>query len=502
MWQTDVPEGATALGYRRLVETFNIRSIPHFRWSYASGKIEKRILHFNDQNLTLYIYPSSYRLKDNIFEHLEFALKNEGFNLFILKKVLREISATEITAYLKTKPTGKYARMLWYLYEKYNVNQLPLADLNQGTYVNLLDPKQYYTGIPIRSPRHRIANNLLGNLNFSPLVRRTILLKQFEAKHIEQAAKELAKQYDPALLARAMMYLYTKETISSWEIEREKPENAKLAKFVGLLHKADSIGKLNEETFVDLQKNIVDPRFALNSYRDFQNYVGEEPTMGRLILHYISPRPENVRDLMNGLIHSFDVMEKSNTNPVIAAAVLSFLFVFIHPFEDGNGRMHRFLIHYVLARLKFTTEGIVFPVSAAIVRDMYHYDKTLESFSKPLNELISDYTIDDSGKMKIAQDTEDLYCYIDMTTIVEYLYECVDRTLVLDFQEELAFLADYDTIKRLCKDIVDMPDQKMDLFIKCVRQNGGKLSSRKRETHFMMLTEDEIQEMERIITKK
>ena len=44
-----------------------------------------------------------------------------------------------------------------------------------------------------------------------------------------------------------------------------------------------------------------------------------------------------------------------------------------------------------------------------------------------------------------------------------------------------------------------MPDQVLDLFIKCVRQNNGKLSARKREQHFSMLTDDEIRLLEQIV---
>ena len=61
---------------------------------------------------------------------------------------------------------------------------------------------------------------------------------------------------------------------------------------------------------------------------------------------------------------------RARTNdPVVAAAVSSFAFVFIHPFEDGNGRIHRFLIHHVLSRRGYSPPGVIFPVSAAILRD-------------------------------------------------------------------------------------------------------------------------------------
>ncbi|MEI8300130.1 MAG: Fic family protein [Chlamydiota bacterium] len=499
MWQVEIPEGAEPLGYKKLIEVFHLKTIPHFCFSYASLKWEKREIYWKDYSLTIYIYPSSCRLSENIFEHLEFALKHEGLNLYILKKVLLEINPTEITTYIQSRPTGKYARMLWYLYEEFNETKLLIPPLNKGSYVSLLDSNRYYCGSPRRSSRHRIINNLLGDVKFAPMVRKSVVLQEYEKKQINKKACEVVQQYDLEVLSRAMRYLYTKETMSSWEIEREKPDQAKLMKFVRLLSKADAIGTLSEARLIELQKNIIDSRFCLNAYRDFQNYVGEEPLPGQLIVHYIAPRPEDVRELMRHLIEVFDLSEKSGLNPVIAAAILSFIFVYIHPFEDGNGRIHRFLIHYALTRMKFTPEDVVFPVSSVIARDIRSYDKILESFSKPLMELITEYSVNDLGEMKVHQDTSDFYRYIDITAIAEYLYDCVDKTITIDFQRELIFLTEYDTIKRLCKEVVDMSDQRMDLFIRCVNQNQGVLSSRKRESSFGMLSDEEIHKMEDII---
>lgn len=495
----ELPEGAKALGYRRLIEVYQLGELKNYCWSYASPKWEKKSLHFKEPDFTLFLYPPSMHLSDNPFEHLEFALKHEGINLLILKRILELISENDLKNYILSRPMGKSSRILWYLYENFTKKNLVLPNLDRGSYIPLLDPKNYYCSKGKRSTRHRILDNLLGNLDFAPIVRRTSRLNEFEKKRIDEVAYLLTESYDPHVLARAMRYLYTKETMSSWEIERERPDNARLAKFVNLLHKADSIGPLSEQTLVNLQKAIVDPRFASEKYRDFQNYVGEEPGMGQMILHFIAPRPCDVYDLMGGLLHTFNLMEKSSIEPVVAAAILAFGFVFIHPFEDGNGRMHRFLIHYALARLKFTPEGIVFPISAAIVRDTRRYDKILESFSKPLMEMITRYKLNDIGEMDVQQDTKDHYSYIDFTSIAEYLFECVEKTVTIDFKEELSFLINYDKIKLLCKEIVDMPDQKIDLFIKCIRQNGGTLSAKKRDSHFKMLTSSEIERMRNVI---
>lgn len=45
-----------------------------------------------------------------------------------------------------------------------------------------------------------------------------------------------------------------------------------------------------------------------------------------------------------------------------------------------------------------------------------------------------------------------------------------------------------------------MPDKEIDLLIRCIRQNQGTLSKRKRETWFHMLNDAEIERIEKIIS--
>ena len=83
----------------------------------------------------------------------------------------------------------------------------------------------------------------------------------------------------------------------------------------------------------------------------------------------VPPRPDDVPALMEGL-QAF-IEESADLNPVIVAAVAAFGFVFIHPFEDGNGRTHRFMLHYFLSTRGVTPENFIFPVSATILEDMH-----------------------------------------------------------------------------------------------------------------------------------
>lgn len=499
MWQLEIPEGAKPIGYRFLVEKYKIETPAHYRWSYAGPKWEKRKIKIDNQHLSLHFYPRSFLLEDDPFRHLEFALKHEGLNLFIIKECFTNIDQDQIVNYILNSPTGKYARKVWFLFEWLTGNRLSIDDIGRASYVLLLDPDTYYCATPRKSPRHRILNNLLGNSNFCPLIRKSAKLRSFEDLHLHDEISQLTSQFNPNLLSRAMRYLYTKETIASWEIEREKPDKTRLARFVALLEKGEKVGELSKRMLIEIQKEIVDPRFILNDYRDFQNYIGEEPALGEMIVHFIPPKPEDIADLMDGLLTCSSNMLSNNISAVITTTVFSFGFIFLHPFWDGNGRLHRFLIHYTLHKCGFSPKGIVFPVSAVMLRELTQYDNTLEYFSKPLLELINNYKINEKGEMTVDQETRDFYRFIDFTPIAEFLFWCIKQTVHTDFENELHFLNQYDSIKQSLKNIVDMPDQLIDLFIKCVRQNGGSLSQRKRLSHFHMLTDKEISNMESVI---
>lgn len=129
---------------------------------------------------------------------------------------------------------------------------------------------------------------------------------------------------------------------------------------------------------------IVDPHYAATGWRTFQNFVGETTVDFRKEVHFICPQPEDVSSLMSGWMALTTRMLDDAVEPVVAAAVAAFAFVFIHPFEDGNGRIHRFIVHHVLSRTGFSPDDLIFPVSAAIVRDKRSYDAVLERFSQPL----------------------------------------------------------------------------------------------------------------------
>ena len=445
------------------------------------------------------VYPPKYWPGDTIGDHLEFALKYDGTNLAILARLFQAIAVEDFLNYVRSKPTGKYARRLWFLYEFLTGTFLPLEDVKRGNYIDLLDQDRYYTVTPARQVRRqRINENLLGDRRFCPTIRRTDILQDFEAIDLSKRCQKVVSGYSPELLKRALGYLYSKETKSSFEIEHITPNSTRTERFVTLLHLAERQNFCEKTRLIDLQNRIVDPRFSDSDYRKNQNYVGETAAWQKEQIHFACPKPLDLVDLMDGLIRSHRYLEKGGVSAVVHAAVIAFGFVFLHPFEDGNGRIHRFLIHNILARRGFTPRGVMFPVSVSMLKNPADYNASLETFSRPLMTLVA-YSLDEEGLMTVHNDTALWYRYIDMTFQAEALFRFIEQTMDKELVNELEFLVRYDNTKRAIQEIVDMPDRRIDLFIRFCLQNNGRLSRWKRAGYFDFLSEDEIVRMEQEI---
>ena len=123
------------------------------------------------------------------------------------------------------------------------------------------------------------------------------------------------------------------------------------------------------------------------------------------------------------------VMFMTDLFPV--AAIIAFGFVYIHPLADGNGRLHRCLIHHVLAERKFTPPGMVFPVSSVMLDRIDDYRAVLQGHSGPLMEHIA-WLATPTGNVEVLNDTADLYRFYDCTAEAEFLYDCVRKTIAAD----------------------------------------------------------------------
>jgi hypothetical protein len=484
-------------GYAYLIEQHELTAMPNWHISYVSTSGSHRS---NVQDGCIKdVYPAKYWPGDKVGNHLEFALKYDGVNLGYLKRIFDTVAEAEIVAYIKSKPTGKYTRRIWFFCEFLTGKILPLDDITSSNYVDALDSTAYYTVDPgEKSQRHRIVNNLLGPSAFCPIIRKTDKLTRMDTEGFQKRCDDIVTSYSPELLRRALSFLYKKETKSSFEIEHIKPNASRIEKFIASLELAEREDFCEKHLLIDLQNRIVDARFKDSNYRVSQNYVGQTVSYQKEIIHYICPKPDDLQALMQGLLKSHKRMKRGTVSPVIHAAAIAYGFVFMHPFEDGNGRIHRFLIHNILSIQRLVPRGLMFPVSAVMLKNSSDYDASLEAFSKPLLQLI-EYRLDELGQMTVDNDTASRYQYMDMTAQAEALSDFVKITIEEELVQELDFLANYDQTKKTIQGIIDMPDRLIDLFIQCCLQNNAKLSDRKRASHFDFLTDDELSAMEQAV---
>jgi hypothetical protein len=314
---------------------------------------------------------------------------------------------------------------------------------------------------------------------------------------LQQRAREIVAGVPGDLIARTAAFLLLKDSRASYAIEGEQAPQSRIQRRCRAIGEAGR-QPLDLEELLRLQRLVIeDSRFVSLGLRKEGGFVGEHDRDSRLPLpDHISARPEDLTSLIEGLV-AFDRDYAQQLDPVVAAAVLAFGFIYTHPFEDGNGRLHRYLIHHMLAKRGFNPPGVVFPVSAAILDRIDEYRPVLEDYSSRLLPVIA-WEPTAASNIRVLNDTGDFYRFFDATLHVELLYACVRQTVEEDLPNETDFLQSYDRFQSQIAVIVDMPNRTSDLLFHFLQQNDGRLSKRAREGEFSALTEAETKQVEAI----
>jgi len=484
------PEEAVLVGYGAIIETLQLAVPLPFQLALISSKKRQY------KNEQWQVYTSRHQPEDNLHKQLVFALKYEGINLLVFKKLFETISQKEIETIVQQEILGQYSRRIWFLYEWLLNKKLDIDDLNRGNPVPLIDENLQFAVKGISSPRHRIINNLPGTVDFCPLIFKTEKLNARIAANLSEQQKIFLKKVHKDVLQRASSFLLLKDSKASFTIEGENPPNARAARWGKAIGQAG--GKpLSGEELNRLQQIVIENgRFIEMGFRKKGGFVGEhDRATGEPIPEHISARWQDIDQLINGLLKTNELLEQ-DFDAVLAAAVVAFGFVFIHPFEDGNGRLHRYIIHHVLAKKKFTQQGVIFPVSASILDYIDDYRSVLESYSHSLLDYIKWKETPDHN-VEVLNETIDLYRYYDATKQAEFLYDCTADTINRIIPEEVNYLIQYDEFKKYINNNFEMPDKLVATLVRFLQQNNGVLSKRAKEKEFNGLTEKEADNIEK-----
>jgi hypothetical protein len=492
-------------GYSYLTDRLEL-SVPPLGLELAVGEKSKdEIRPYGSGNIKL--LAKNKKVGVTTCEHIETAITYQGIRLAYLVPIFEKIEKVALESYIREKPQAVIRRCIWFLYEWLTDSRLDLED-SKSNYALLLDEKFYFTAKNgVRNPRTRVINNLLGNRNFCPMIRKTKIVRANAEKNLmEMAQNELNQVHasvNPELLGRSLEYLYTKETKSSTEIEKEDTATDKMRRFYRVL-KTSGVISLSRKRLLNIQNEIVRSDKKDVAYRSEEIYVGETRLTWRDGLdeniHFIGPKYDQVPRMMEGLLDMHASLLLDNTlPPMMHAAILSFGFVYIHPFSDGNGRIHRYLIHDVLKTRTTTEQDFIIPVSATILQHEKVYSSVLETISKPVMAMI-DYDLnDDTHSITINNDIGHLYRYPDLTPHVEFLYRMMETSISKDLMLEVVYLVKYDAIKKVIEDLYDIPNKELNLFIKLAIQNNGTINKKKRKRFKDWIDEAGLSSLERVI---
>lgn len=490
-----IPDDCNLAGYSWLINQLHLQ-VPVRIWSCIS---KKRLSHHVEHKDGWTIYDSTLSKLDNISNHLEFALKHQAIDLLLIKRVLQSWGKEEAESYVLSNNKGIYQRKVWFLYETLLGELLEICDLKSYKYEDILNDKEYFTNTrPIKSRRHKINNNLLGIDSFCPIVRKTEKITKYIKSNLSARASSTIGKIDATILRRAASFLLLADSKASFEIEGERPANGRVERWGKIINQAGKnslsvkeIERLHAELFYNSKTVGI-------GIRNEGVFLGERDREGEPIPEFIGAKEGDLELLIKDWLELDSKLSRIDLDPIIHASIIAFSFVYIHPLEDGNGRMHRYLIHHILGQQNFYPKGMIFPISTAILDKIEDYKNVLTSHSGPIMECI-EWKTTAKKNVAVLNNTTDFYRYLDCTEETEFIFECADMTINNILPKEIGYIESFDQAFKSSKEIIEIADHKLKQLIVFIVQNNYQLSKNKKEKFFEYISDADLESIESVV---
>lgn len=443
---------------------------------------------------------------ESVLSHVLFALRYETLQIPVLEQALRLVPAEELLASLARQPQGGYLRRAAFFWEKANGQVLPLPqETTGGNYLDIFDPNEYYTGQAWeRSQKWRVVFNGIGPYEFCPVVKRDAVLEQAGNEILGRLNEWAGDSRNSELLDRVMSWAYLSETRDSFAIENEVPSPDKEQAFLQAMAHLRDKTPLSEEYLVQLQNTVIsNPIKAEAQFRVEQNWL-QRGGRGATAVRYVPPAPDSMMPLIDGFMRMANAQD--NVPPLVKAALVSFGFVFIHPFMDGNGRLSRLLAHHAL-NLKGVLPDVkgspaILPLSVVMKKNEKAYLSALESFSKPARDLWDVTHISDSDFVFDFKSTPLIYAHWSGQKAAEFVTSCAGDALEQSLIEEAVYLQGYDQAFEKIDKAYDLPNKTINLLIQWIHQNNCRMPERRKNAQeLILLKPGQLDEIEEIVAE-
>ena len=189
------------------------------------------------------------------------------------------------------------------------------------------------------------------------------------------------------------------------------------------------------------------PEFG-GRFKDSINYIQETMPDGSFRTIFVSAAPEQVAILLENLIYQFNMCAADEeVNKLLLIAAFMFDFMCIHPYNHGNGRLSRLLLHFLLKKYGYDVDDY-FAIAYLMKQHLNEYidafklscegwhddendyepfitfilKRILEAYRK-LDYILEINKLKVSSKDKVLKVVEDSATPISKTVILRVLYE-------------------------------------------------------------------------------
>lgn len=173
-------------------------------------------------------------------------------------------------------------------------------------------------------------------------------------------------------------------------LHKKKAENAEEIETKGVAKAVEYTRKTNKDLSLGLLLKLHD--FCFKGSKHFSGKFRNVNVVIRNsrgeVLHAGVPKGE-LMDHLNDFIKWYKE-NKNKFKPLVLAAILHNQFEHIHPFQDGNGRVGRLLLNYILLKNNYPPINIMLEDRQEYYKSLYEYSRR-DDLKSTLNLLIRQY---------------------------------------------------------------------------------------------------------------
>lgn len=231
--------------------------------------------------------------------------------------------------------------------------------------------------------------------------------------------------------------------------EAEDKEKPLTESFIRELHRV----LLREDYTVCRQLNDGNTSSYIVHAGQYKTRPNSVKTVTGEIFEYASP--EETSALMTDLLQWYNQAEKEGTmTPIEMASLFHYRYIRIHPFEDGNGRISRLMVNYILHRHGY-------PMIVVKSADKNNYLTALNRCDVAIGPIPSDGAHADLSQI---------------APFVEYMSKCLERALVISIKGAKGERIEDDddwrkNLKTKYRDKLNLPEATQEIVSKLIEQD-------------------------------